>query len=84
MFRERYCNIPDLDVIPPFRAVTSTKNITRERGWRPIREDELNNILMDWKAGQIDAGFREQDPVHVYVPIHFPIPHADMFVRDIN
>ena len=57
---------PNLDenVLPTVRAVKSTKNITRERAWRPIWERDLANIAHVYKSGAIEAGYHPNDPFH--------------------
>jgi len=54
----------DLDTLPAHVFVKSTKNITRERGWRPIWEKELANIHADWSGGKLEAGFHPGDDIH--------------------
>ncbi|KAF8998666.1 hypothetical protein BDQ17DRAFT_1247363, partial [Cyathus striatus] len=55
--------IPD-DQLPAFKAVKSTYNITRERGWRPIWEKELGNVVYEYKSGKVASGYVDTDEVH--------------------
>ncbi|PPR05257.1 hypothetical protein CVT24_008283 [Panaeolus cyanescens] len=53
------------DQVPSHSAVKSLHNITRERGWRPIWEKTLANILHFFRTGQGDAGYQANDGFHV-------------------
>ena len=58
--------MPDLDenLLPAVTACKSTKNITRERAWRPLYESELANVQHEYKTGLIDAGYHPNDELH--------------------
>ncbi|KAF8985790.1 hypothetical protein BDQ17DRAFT_1436501 [Cyathus striatus] len=50
--------------LPAFRTVKSTYNITRERGWRPLWEKELANVVYEYNSGKITSGYVESDDIH--------------------
>ncbi|KAG6846741.1 hypothetical protein H0H93_012164, partial [Arthromyces matolae] len=62
----RQMYLPDLDPneVPPYKGVTSVKNITRERAWRPLLEKVLRNIQHCYVSGQLTSGYHPNDPVH--------------------
>jgi hypothetical protein len=64
LHRQMY--LPDLDpnLVPPHKSVKSVYNITRERGWRPIWEKELANVLHMYTDGKLAAGYHPEDPIH--------------------
>jgi hypothetical protein len=63
---------PEYDAnLPAAVATTSTNNITRERGWRPLWERELENVLAAWRTGQEEYGYDAQDLFHKYVKFRF-------------
>ncbi|KAJ2923158.1 hypothetical protein H1R20_g13935, partial [Candolleomyces eurysporus] len=51
--------------VPSHSAVKSPQNITRERGWHPIWEKELANVLHFYRTGQFDAGYFPNDDFHM-------------------
>ncbi|RXW18835.1 hypothetical protein EST38_g7018 [Candolleomyces aberdarensis] len=51
--------------VPSHSAVKSPQNITRERGWRPIWEKELANLLHFYRTGQFEAGYLPNDDFHI-------------------
>ncbi|KAJ2912735.1 hypothetical protein MD484_g7671, partial [Candolleomyces efflorescens] len=50
--------------VPSHSAVKSPQNITRERGWRPIWEKDLANVLHFYRTGQMEAGYLPNDDFH--------------------
>ncbi|KAF9548622.1 hypothetical protein CPC08DRAFT_648378 [Agrocybe pediades] len=50
--------------IPAFKSVKSTKNIVRERAWRPIYHKELSNVLYEHNLGLVTSGYQENDALH--------------------
>ncbi|KAJ2932929.1 hypothetical protein H1R20_g4143, partial [Candolleomyces eurysporus] len=54
----------DEQTVPTVVATKSVKNITRERAWRPLWENELSNVAYEYKNGQIDAGYQPNDDFH--------------------
>ncbi|KAH6903748.1 hypothetical protein BKA70DRAFT_1110640 [Coprinopsis sp. MPI-PUGE-AT-0042] len=60
----KYSPYLDENVLPTVTACKSTKNITRERSWRPLYEKDLSNISHVYKTGQIAAGFHPNDAFH--------------------
>ncbi|KAF8996700.1 hypothetical protein BDQ17DRAFT_1329777 [Cyathus striatus] len=57
--------------LPAFRAVKSTYNITRERGWRPLWEKELSNVVYEYKAGKVTSGYVDSDDIHSFRMISY-------------
>lgn len=64
IFRKKYQPYISEDTLPSYRAVKSVFNITRERGWRPIWEKELGNVLHEYIVGKEIAQFQENDTIH--------------------
>ncbi|KAG6807536.1 hypothetical protein H0H92_007153, partial [Tricholoma furcatifolium] len=62
----RQMYLPDLDPheVPPYKAVTSVKNITRERAWRPLLEKVLRNIQHFYISEKLTSGYHPNDQVH--------------------
>ncbi|EAU89702.2 hypothetical protein CC1G_07427 [Coprinopsis cinerea okayama7 len=51
--------------VPSHIAVSSPDNITRERGWRPIWNNDLSNILFFYQTGKEDSGYVDNDDFHI-------------------
>ncbi|KAF8911450.1 hypothetical protein CPB84DRAFT_1671914 [Gymnopilus junonius] len=64
--RALYADVPE-DILPSFKAVKSTFNITRERSWHPLWEKELSNVTHEYQLGKIASGFHQGDPTHVAI-----------------
>jgi len=64
MLRQRYDPFLPIEEIPAHTFVKSVFNITRERAWRPLWENELGQIKVEWESGQIEAGYHPNDPLH--------------------
>ncbi|KAJ3506413.1 hypothetical protein NLJ89_g6882 [Agrocybe chaxingu] len=62
--RETYQPFLDERTLPAHKAVKSTSNITRERGWRPIWEKELGNVLHEYRLGYHSAGIHVGNEIH--------------------
>lgn len=60
------------------------RNITRERGWRPLWEKDLKNILDAWTMGQLRVDYRDGNRIHkyVYVLIHSILLY--LFCRELG
>ncbi|PPR05722.1 hypothetical protein CVT24_006675, partial [Panaeolus cyanescens] len=52
------------DEVQSFRTVKSVYNITRERGWGPIWQKHLSNILLFYKAGELHIGYQGENSIH--------------------
>ncbi|KAJ3523600.1 hypothetical protein NMY22_g11368 [Coprinellus aureogranulatus] len=50
--------------IPAVTATKSIKNITRERSWRPLYEDELSNVAHEYRTGMGESGYHPNDEFH--------------------
>lgn len=57
---------PDLDVnlIPPWIFLSSPRNITIERGWRPLFEKWGMNILFFFNQGALGGFYKPNDYLH--------------------
>lgn len=53
--------------MPPHVFVKSVHNITRERAWRPLYENELSAVQHEWLIGKLTSGFCPENPIHKYV-----------------
>ncbi|KAJ3495134.1 hypothetical protein NLJ89_g10675 [Agrocybe chaxingu] len=62
--RQKYQPFLSEETLPSHKAVKSVSNITRERGWRPIWEKELGNLLFEFKAGRGTSGFHYGNTIH--------------------
>lgn len=59
---------PDLDpeVVAPWRFVDSPRNITIERGWRPLFYKWGVNILHFYNAGRFGGDYHADNVLHQY------------------
>ncbi|KAF8508002.1 hypothetical protein JB92DRAFT_3098153 [Gautieria morchelliformis] len=53
-----------VETLPPHRFVKSVHNITRERGWCPLWNKDLKNVLLAWREGQLEVGYIDSNPTH--------------------
>ncbi|EJD48198.1 hypothetical protein AURDEDRAFT_113053 [Auricularia subglabra TFB-10046 SS5] len=57
-------DVHDIEVYPAHRGLQSTKNITVERGWRPLFSRCLQNILVCWMQGKHAGTYHPENEVH--------------------
>ncbi|KZP22478.1 hypothetical protein FIBSPDRAFT_1017748 [Athelia psychrophila] len=73
---------PDLDVnlIPPWIFLSSPRNITIERGWRPLFEKWGMNILFFFNQGALGGFYKPNDYLHKQTSnwIWFPLVQSDL------
>ncbi|KAJ2913413.1 hypothetical protein MD484_g7001, partial [Candolleomyces efflorescens] len=69
VLRQRFLPALDINLVPPHVSVKSVYNITRERGWRPIWEQGLENILYMYNKDKLLVGYQDHTPLHKSVAL---------------